>query len=506
MTPEFSHQLDRLKDLIAKSGPDRLFAAPLVTPEDTWFPDRWRPNLECVRRILLRLAEYAGLPDLDVEMVSEFEEAAETRVPDSVMRQRSTYGRKGMFLGIHEARAWFRVEESHLQFPQRLIGELVREMALAWRQVHDIHVTPHRTEEECADVTAVFLGFGILLCNSAFEPRLEGLRREIDWERSSYLYVYDVCELLACWAMLKELPEAEIVKHLGATQADLFGRAWTLWSEDDLRTRFGIPSDSMPEDRAPGGASQREFKPSLAATSVHRTVEQLVAAVGEEGGLAAEPIPFAVPVETLPHRRLAAWGRLSLAGTWTRMLALVSDAEWDTQAIVLVALPGSEFRRLALGHVRDRDANDPRQLQQLLTGAFRTGSPFRSYLAPGLPTFVSTEAEAGNFNLNHLEPMFRMLADDADPADVAREADWLNECQNVVRRLDFELEHGGIPNSPATGRGGSRRWWEVVSRYDHADDEQTIAAVYRRAARRHAAPPPTPASPPASSEPGHPES
>jgi hypothetical protein len=188
------------------------------------------------------------------------------------------------------------------------------------------------------------------------------------------------------------------------------------------------------------------------------------------------------------------------------MLALVSDAEWDTQAIVLVAPRGSEFRRLALGHVRDRDANDPRQLQQLLTGAFRTGSPFRSYLAPGLPTFVSTEAEAGNFDLNHLEPLFRMLADDADPADVAREAEWLNECPNVVLRLDFEIEHGGIPNSPATGGGGSRRWWKVVSQFDHADDEQTIAPVYRRAARRHAAPPPAPASPPASSEPRHPES
>jgi hypothetical protein len=187
------------------------------------------------------------------------------------------------------------------------------------------------------------------------------------------------------------------------------------------------------------------------------------------------------------------------------MLALVSDAEWDTQAIVLVAPRGSEFRRLALGHVRDRDANDPRQLQQLLTGAFRTGSPFRSYLAPGLPTFVITEAEAGNFNLDHLEPMFRMLADDADPADVAREADWLDKYRNVVGRLDFELEHGGIPNSPATG-GGSERWWKVVSRFDHADDEQTIAPVYRRAARRHAAPRPTPASPPASSEPRHPES
>ena len=484
MTPEFSHQLDRLKDLIAKSGPDRLFAAPLVTPEDTWFPDRWRPDLECVRRILLRLAEYAGLPDLDVEMVSEFEEAAETRVPDSVMRQRSTYGRKGMFLGIHEARAWFRVEESHLQFPQRLIGELVREMALAWRQVHDIHVTPHRTEEECADVTAVFLGFGILLCNSAFEPRLEGLRRHIDWERSSYLYVYDVCELLACWAMLKDLPAAEVRRHLHVTQADEFDTAWERLSGIDLLERLGIPE--VPELAAaiPEGARPREFTLSRAARNIHTCVTRLVELAGDDGGLVTEPLPFPERVITLPHRTLATWGRISAAGSWTRSLALVCDPEWDTQAVVLIARTGSDFGRHALGHVRDRQAADNHAMHAWLIELFARGSRFRSLLSPSLPTYVTEVVTAALIGERQLEQVFRTIAEDADPDQVASETAWLlQNREHTMIRLDLERTQGAIPRVPATGRADTKRWWEAVSDAKHVANELSGVEWYTASLR-----------------------
>jgi hypothetical protein len=499
MTPNFNRHLDQFKDLIAHVGPERLFAAPLVTPEDTWFPDAWSPDLECARRVLLRLAEYAGLPDLDVEVVLEY--PTENRVPTPVKEQAAEHGRTGYFIGTHEGCAWFSIREDELQDPKHLVDRFMVEMALTWRQHHDLHATPIRAEYECAEVTAVFLGFGIFGCNAAFEAHPEGASRgaRITWSRYSSLEVDDVSGLLACWAILKELPEAAIVKHLGPTQADGFRKAWAQWSGDDLRARLGIASASIPEVHVLEGASSREFKPSQAARNVHGTVERLVAMVGEDGGLAAEPIPFPVSAIAVPHRRLAVWGRLSAAGTWTRSITLVSDTEWDTQAVVLGARTGDELRRYALGHVRDHDARDPRHLQELFVRAFRSGSPFRSLLAPGLPTFVGTSVGSGNFNVNHLESSFRMLADEADPAEVTREADWLLQHKNrALRRLDFELEHGCIPDPPPTARRGSKHWWDVVSQPDHVHDESNDVRYYRAAARRHAAPA-NPASPPESS-------
>src|SRR5262245_25132018 len=145
MSSSLDLQLDRLRDLIARVGPEPLFAAPLVTPENAWFPDRWSPDLECVRRILLRMAEVAGLPELDVEVTCFPEETAETQMPvleAHLMEAQSKTAAAGFFDGIKDGCAWFAVNELQMQSPQRLIGVLSHELAHAWREVREVHVTP----------------------------------------------------------------------------------------------------------------------------------------------------------------------------------------------------------------------------------------------------------------------------------------------------------------------------------------------------------------------------
>jgi hypothetical protein len=490
MTKSFELQLDRLRDLITRVGPEPLFAAPLVTPDDAWFPDRWSPDLECVRRILLRMAELAGLQDLDVEVACFPEETAETRMPVSLIERRSESGAAGLFYGIHDGCAWFGIEEGELRTPRRLIGVLAHELAHAWRQVRGIQVTPRREEEECTDLTTIVLGFGILLCNTAYEYEMQstvvGPFATTRWlhSRMGYLSVPDLSGLLACWAILKDLPRATIRKHLDTLQAVEFDAAWDRLREIDLLERLGIPA--VPELVAdiPEDAREREFTLSRAARKVHACVTRLVELAGDDGGFVTEPLPFPERAITLPHRMLATWGRISAAGSWTRSLALVSDPEWDTQAVVLIAQTGDVFARHALGHVRDRQAADRHAMQAWFIQLFAPASRLRTLLSPSLPTFVTEAVDAGVIGGRQLEQVFRSIADDADPDQVASETEWLllHRAHTMIR-LDLERTQGGIPRVPAAGRADTKRWWEAVSNGQQVKSELSDVEFYMASLR-----------------------
>lgn len=495
MTSSFELQLDRLRDLIARVGPEVLFAAPLVTPENAWFPDRWSPDLECVRRILLRMAEVAGLADLDVEVAGFPEEKAETQMPVSLLDRRSESGAAGLFYGIHDGCAWFGIEEGQLLTPKRLIGILAHELAHAWRQVRGVQLTPRRDEEECTDMTTIVLGFGILLCNTAYEYQVEttvvpGGYATTRWRHSrmGYLSVPDLVGLLACWAMLKDLPPADVRRHLHMAQADEFDAAWKRLSRIDVFERLGIPA--VPELAAaiPEGARPREFTLGRAARNIHACVARLVELVGDDGGLVAEPLPFPERVLSLPHRTLATWGRISAAGSWARSLALVSDPEWDTQAVVLIAQTGSEFGRHALGHVRDRQVADSHAIHAWFIKLFERGSGFRTLLSPSLPTFVAEVVTTGVIGERQLEQVFRSIAEDADPDEVASETQWLHQNRvHTMIRLDLERTQGGIPRVPAGGVADTKRWWEAVSDATHVGNELSGVELYTASLRSKSA-------------------
>lgn len=483
MAASLDLQLDRLRDLIARVGVEPLFAAPLVMPEDAWFPDPWRRSLENIRRLLLRLAEYAGLSDLDVEVIVS-PESKDTEMPAPLIEQRAASGLTGIFYGIIEGRAWFGIERLFVQDIVQVVGILAHEMAHVWRQVRDIHVTPHQAEEECTDLTSIVLGFGILVANAAFQFRAPDpmgrdwlTRTQGSYSVSGYIDVDDMAALLACWAKLKQLPPETIRKHLGPTQADAFRKAWARFSEEALRERLGIPADVEPAPPFTDGASEREFGLGLAAQKAHECVKRVVELAGEDGGLVPDPIPYPVPVVTLPYRRLVIWGRTTHAGLWTRYLVLAADPEWDTQAILLGGPTNDDPMLLALGHVRDKQARDARRLGALLAQAFALGTPLYPVLVPALPTFV--EIWEGGHGIGELESIFRGIAEHASPGQVVSETAWLREHRGrTALRLQREQAHGGIPSSPASGPADTLTWWDVVSDPEHARDELSNVPLY----------------------------
>jgi len=367
--------------------------------------------------------------------------------------------------------------------PEKLVGTMAHEMAHAWRRVRGIQVTPVLAEEECTDVTAIALGFGILVANEAyqFHPPIDSSRRLLGtYSISGHLEVDDMAGLLACWAKLKHLPPETILKHLGATQADLFRKAWTMFSEEAIRERLGVAPDVPVTPPFLDGATERGFSWSLAAQRAHECMKHVVEVAGEDGGLLPGPMPFTALVSALPHRRLARWGRIGGDGLWMRLLALVADPEWDTQAIVVVAEAGDEVERFAIGHVRDARSRDAQRLGALLAPAFAHGSRYSLLLVPSLPTYVVVGEDAEGFGTRELEHLFCEVADHASPDQVAAETEWLDKYRGQSSlRIRAERAHGGIRPSSSTGRADSKGWWNVVSDPEHTRDERSWLPWYR---------------------------
>jgi hypothetical protein len=88
---------------------------------------------------------------------------------------------------------------------------------------------PHVTE-----VLAVFMGFGLMMSNSAFNfrPRSCGSCATNAAERTSFLSQYDICYALAIFAVLKEIPDKEVSGSLKKSLRSYYKQAVR-----DLRSR-----------------------------------------------------------------------------------------------------------------------------------------------------------------------------------------------------------------------------------------------------------------------------
>jgi hypothetical protein len=68
-------------------------------------------------------------------------------------------------------------------------------------------------------VVAVFLGFGLLFANSAFNVRVGcgGSCATPANDRQNFLSQYDITYTLALFGVLKEIPDKQVLRHLKAS-------------------------------------------------------------------------------------------------------------------------------------------------------------------------------------------------------------------------------------------------------------------------------------------------
>jgi hypothetical protein len=225
--------IEQMRQLIAACGPERFLESPLVMPTREFFPDGPLPAEEGVYVLLSRLMDYAGVGDMEVavELVNFVPIAVSSgpKLPASggtgASTTELTVGAR--YLGSEGGVCRFQCGLSSLDDQAALLGTLSHEIGHAFREIRGVAQEPAPLEEVLTDVTGIYLGFGVLLCNSAYRFTSGGELRTLRTchSRAGYLPVVSLCFLLAAQAVCRgmSLVEAwQVGQALGSNQRGYF--------------------------------------------------------------------------------------------------------------------------------------------------------------------------------------------------------------------------------------------------------------------------------------------
>jgi hypothetical protein len=139
----------RLRWLADTLGIDRLFKAPIVLPNDEFFPDPYDATMDSARRMMVRVAHYMGVDAGPIGL----EVCADEQLPGAA----GHYDPGGVTI---------RVAASQLEKPDRLVATLAHELAhqiLLGGGLLDPTVPDH---ERVTDLLTSFLGLGVFAANT----------------------------------------------------------------------------------------------------------------------------------------------------------------------------------------------------------------------------------------------------------------------------------------------------------------------------------------------------
>jgi hypothetical protein len=156
--------LDALGEVVDAGGMETFLSAAILEPTPRDFPDPFTPDAAGVRTLVARLAGHAGLAGrgLVVEAIPDLVAVGELGGRHAAPPARHPTA-PAWFAGLDgDGRCRFGVAEERLGSPEALVATLCQEVARAWRAVHGTVAADPAVEERLVDVTAVYLGFGLL--------------------------------------------------------------------------------------------------------------------------------------------------------------------------------------------------------------------------------------------------------------------------------------------------------------------------------------------------------
>jgi hypothetical protein len=241
--------LDALRTLLHRTDWEHFVCSPIVLPRSAYFPDRWTPTTGGATRLIRRLLAYADLDDLTphVDLFDNERPPQPHGTTHSVHHQ----GAAGLFLGIADGVAYFGADAELLADPGGITAALAHEVAHAYRTHHALCVDAIDEEEPLTDLTAVFLGFGILNANAALRHRsgfgADGIfSHRWSVQQLGYLPPQELCFLLAVQVFVRGADRATakiVAEHLEPNQASYFHAAlrWLERERPALAHDLGLP-------------------------------------------------------------------------------------------------------------------------------------------------------------------------------------------------------------------------------------------------------------------------
>lgn len=148
--------LEQVAALVEARGIGPLANNPLLEPTESFFPDPWGGGEPSVRRLARRLLRYAGVEDHPVE-VSVLDEGTAISAGTSGVS----------FEGLRQGTLAFAVQSAAMRDPMVVVPAMARAVSEAYRRVHRLPVGDDARHQRLVDVTAVYLGFGLLTANAA---------------------------------------------------------------------------------------------------------------------------------------------------------------------------------------------------------------------------------------------------------------------------------------------------------------------------------------------------
>ncbi|MCA9708462.1 MAG: zinc ribbon domain-containing protein [Myxococcales bacterium] len=148
--------IEQLAALVKARGVGPLVGNPLIEPTEEFFPDPWAGGEPSVRRLARRLLRLVGVEDYPVD-VSVLDEGTSI-----------AGGTSGVsFEGLRQGTITFAVQAAAMRDPLVVVPAMARAVAEAYRRVHGLPIGNDAPAQRLVDVTAVFLGFGLLTANAA---------------------------------------------------------------------------------------------------------------------------------------------------------------------------------------------------------------------------------------------------------------------------------------------------------------------------------------------------
>ena len=231
-----------LGELVRAKGHEHLALAVLVEPDERHFPDKWAGGEGSLRRLAQRLFVYADL-DLDVRTVIEDDVGLGPMSPVGP-------GAPAWFVKLDKRVTVIAVRASSLREPAVLVPALARATAEAWRAHHRLAVGDAAREQQLVDLTAIYLGFGLLTVPAAVRhgTNRSGARVRSNVTKLGVAQPRSLAYAFAVVARARDLEgprRARIAAALGGNAAAFFSAGCAELADGDaLRTELGVPPPS----------------------------------------------------------------------------------------------------------------------------------------------------------------------------------------------------------------------------------------------------------------------
>ncbi|MBL8684592.1 MAG: hypothetical protein JNK05_35785 [Myxococcales bacterium] len=227
--------LDQLAAICKRRGVEPILAWPLILPTVDYFPAPIVVSSDrALARILRRLLWYAGLDELRVELDFIAEGAAPLSFGSSEFAVQ--------LASVEGASCRFAVHRDRIGSAADLVAECTREVVRVYRRRGGLEVDDGELDARLADITAVYLGFGVLLCAGSSRTWSSSASTRMPTGLSAASLSFAV----AVWCCLRDPSEGEtaaVEALLGDELGRLFRASIAVLEDSDqpLITRLALP-------------------------------------------------------------------------------------------------------------------------------------------------------------------------------------------------------------------------------------------------------------------------